>query len=64
MPHPGGICPRSFSLEFSLLQLLLEVPKQLIVQPTTRDISTLALKKVQIKVQLLNLRLQVNFSLP
>jgi len=64
MPHPRGICPRSFCLELSLLQLLLEVPQQIIVQPATRGIPALALNKVQIKVQLLNLRLQVDFSLP
>ena len=64
MPHPRGICPRSFSLELSLLQLLLQVAQQVIVQVATRDIPALALEKVQIEVQLLNLGLQVDFSLP
>jgi hypothetical protein len=64
MPHPRGISPRSLSLELSLLQLLLEVPQQVIVQAAARGIPALALEKVQIKVQLLNLGLQVNFSLP
>lgn len=64
MPHPRGICPRSLSLELSLLQLLLEVPQQVVVQAAARGIPALALKKVQIEVQLLNLGLQVDFSLP
>lgn len=61
MPHPRGLRPRPLSLELSLLQLLLEVPQQVIV---ARGIPALALEKVQIEFQLLNLGLQVDFSLP